>query len=102
MKRLIIGYGNESRNDDGVGWFVVRELSKQDLHGVKLETAHQLEVDMVERLADCDEVIFVDAAVPESHRRWWSEEIEPAYRPRAVAHVVTPFDLLGLCRALYG
>ena len=42
MKTLVIGYGNESRRDDGIGRYVVEQLAKQDLPGVELQTAHQL------------------------------------------------------------
>ena len=102
MKTLVIGYGNDSRNDDGAGWFVVSELAKLDLPGVTLETAHQLEVDFAEVVRDYDQVIFVDAAIPESPEPWWTAEVEPGFRSHAVAHFLTPGDLLGLCRTLYG
>ncbi len=101
-KTLIIGYGNDSRNDDGAGWFVVKELSKLGLPGVTLETAHQLEVDHADVIRDYDEVLFVDAAIPESPEPWWTEEVDPGFRSHAVAHFMTPGDVLGLCRALYG
>ena len=102
MKTLIIGYGNDSRNDDGAGWFVIAELSKLGLPGVTLETAHQLEVDFAEIVRDYDQVIFVDAAIPESPEPWWTQEVEPGFRSHAVAHFMTPGDVLGLCRMLYG
>ena len=102
MKTLVIGYGNDSRNDDGAGWFVIHELAKLDLPGVTLETAHQLEVDFAEVVRDYDRVIFVDAAIPESAEPWWMTEVEPGFRSHAVAHFLTPGDVLGLCRNLYG
>ena len=102
MKTFIIGYGNDSRNDDGAGWFVVSELSKLNLPGVTLETAHQLEVDFAEIVNDYDQVIFVDAAIPESAKPWWTEEVTPGFHSHAVAHFMMPADVLGLCRTLYG
>ena len=102
MKTLIIGYGNDSRNDDGVGWFVVAELAKQNLPGVTLTTAHQLEVDFAETIADYDRVIFVDAAIPESPAAWWTAEVAPGFQSHAVAHFLTPGDVLGLCQTLTG
>ena len=101
-KTLIIGYGNDSRNDDGAGWFVINELSKLNLPDVTLETAHQLEVDFAEIVRDYDQVIFVDAAIPESAEPWWAQDVEPGFRSHAVAHYLTPGDVLGLCRTLYG
>ena len=102
MKTFIIGYGNDSRNDDGAGWYVISELSKLGLPGVTLETAHQLEVDFAEIIRDYDQVIFVDAAIPESLEPWWTAEVEPGFRSHAVAHFLTPGDVLGLCQTLYG
>jgi len=101
MKTIVIGYGNDSRNDDGVGWFVVEQLAKLDLADVTLETAHQLEVEFAETIRNFDRVVFVDAAVPESPRAWCSEEVTPSFQSHAVAHFLTPADVLGLCRTLY-
>jgi hydrogenase maturation protease len=101
MKTLVIGYGNDSRNDDGVGWFVVAELAKLGLPAT-LETAHQLEVDFAEIVRDYDQVIFVDAAIPESPAPWTRADVVPGFQSHAVAHFLTPGDVLGLCRTLYG
>ena len=51
MKTLIIGYGNQSRRDNGVGWFVIEQLAALNLPDVKLETAHQLEVETAETIS---------------------------------------------------
>jgi hydrogenase maturation protease len=102
MKTLVIGYGNDSRNDDGIGWFVVEQLAKRNLPDVTFETAHQLEVDFAETVRDYDRVVFVDAAVPESPEPWTREEVVPCFHSHAVAHILTPGDVLGLCRTLYG
>ena len=102
MKTLIIGYGNDSRNDDGVGWFVITELAKVNLPGVTLATAHQLEVDFAETASHYDRVIFVDAAIPESPKVWWTAEVMPGFASHAVAHYLTPGDVLGLSQTLYG
>ncbi len=102
MKALIIGYGNDSRKDDGIGWFVVAELQKRSWLGVAFETAHQLEVDFAETVRDYDLVVFVDAAIPESSYAWRTEEVVPGFQSHAVAHFMTPGDILGLARTLYG
>jgi len=102
MRTLVIGYGNDSRNDDGIGWFVVAELQKRALPGVTFETAHQLEVDFAETVRDYDLVVFVDAAIPESKSAWWRDEVTPGFQSHAVAHFMSPADILGLCRTLYG
>lgn len=102
MKTLVLGYGNRSRNDDGVGWVVVEELARLGLPEVTLETAHQLEVEMAETLCGFEQVIFVDAAIPESPQPILRTVVEPSFQSHAVAHYLTPADLLALTHTLYG
>jgi hydrogenase maturation protease len=102
MKVLVLGYGNSSRRDDGVGWFVVERLQQAPLPDVELLALHQLEVDQAEVISQFDSVIFVDAAVPQSPRPITETVVEPRFRGHAVAHYLTPEDLLSLSDALYG
>jgi hydrogenase maturation protease len=102
MRTLILGYGNSSRRDDGVGWFVVERLQQAPLPGVELLTSHQLEVDQAEVISGFDNVIFVDAAVPQSPRPITETVVGPKFQSHAVAHYLTPSDLLSLSDTLYG
>ena len=101
MKILILGYGNRSRRDDGVGWFVLEQLAALDLPGVELETAHQLEVEAAETISRYDAVIFVDAAIPEAPEAIQRSVVTPNFQSHAVAHYLTPADVLSLCKTLY-
>ncbi len=101
MKIMVIGYGNVSRNDDGVGWYVIEQLQAHDLRDVELLTAHQLEVDLAETIHEYDAVVFVDAAVPESPHAVTRATVTGEWQSHAVAHFLTPADLLGLCQTLY-
>ena len=102
MKTLIIGYGNRSRRDDGVGWFIIEQLAALELPGVELETGHQLEVEVAETISHCDAVIFVDAAIPEAPEPIHRATVRPRFQSHAVAHYLTPADVLSLCKTLYG
>jgi hydrogenase maturation protease len=102
MKTLVIGYGNGSRCDDAVGRHVVESLASLNLPGVELETAHQLEVELAERLKQFDRVIFVDAATPEAPIAIQVSKVRPDFQSHAVAHYLTPPDVLSLCETLYG
>ncbi len=102
MKTLIIGYGNRSRRDDGIGWFVIEQLATLNLPGVELETGHQLAVEIAETLSQCDAAIFVDAAIPEAGDPICCTAVTPHFQSHAVAHYLTPADLLSLCQSLYG
>ncbi len=102
MKTLVLGYGNRSRTDDGVGWFVLDRLQELGLPNVELHTSHQLDVDHAELISNFDEVIFVDAAVPQSPHPISLTVVQPCFRSHAVAHYLTPSDLLELARTLFG
>jgi hydrogenase maturation protease len=101
MKTLILGYGNQSRRDDGVGWFVLEQLAALKLPGVELETSHQLEVEAAETISRYDTVIFVDAAIPEAPEAIQRSVVTPNFQSHAVAHYLTPADVLSLCKTLY-
>jgi hydrogenase maturation protease len=77
-------------------------LRQHNLPGVTFELAHQLEVDFAETVRDYDRVFFVDAAIPESPAPWQRWDVVPGFQSHAVAHFMTPADILGLCRTLYG
>lgn len=102
MKTLILGYGNRSRMDDGVGWFVLERLQESGLPSVELLTSHQLDVDHAELISGFDEVIFVDAAIPQSPQPITLTVLQPCFCSHAVAHYLTPGDLLALAQTLFG
>ena len=102
MRTLILGYGNRSRTDDGVGWFVVERLEKLALPDIELLTSHQLDVDHAELISSFDDVIFVDAAIPQSPESIARTVVQPCFRSHAVAHYLTPSDLLELAQTLFG
>jgi hydrogenase maturation protease len=99
-KILVLGYGNQSRADDGVGPAVLAGLEGQHL-GVDLVTCHQLEVDHAEAIGAYDLVIFVDAAIPEAPVRINRCMVKPDLRSHAVAHYLAPSDVLALSKSLY-
>jgi hydrogenase maturation protease len=102
MKTLVLGYGNRSRTDDGVGWFVLERLQELALPNAELQTSHQLDVDHAELVSGFDEVIFVDAAVPQSPHLIALTVVQPCFQSHAVAHYLTPSDLLALAQTLFG
>lgn len=102
MKTLVIGYGNPSRRDDGVGRWVVEAVTALGLPDVDCHSAHQLEVELAATLPAYDAAVFVDAASPESSCLVECRAVEPAFHSHAAAHYLRPADVLALCRLLYG
>jgi hydrogenase maturation protease len=102
MRTVVLGYGNRSRTDDGVGWFVVDRLQELALPDVELSTSHQLEVDHAELISRFDAVVFVDAAIPQSPVPITRSVVTPHLQGHAVAHYLTPGDVLELALTLFG
>jgi hydrogenase maturation protease len=117
VRSLIIGYGNPSRRDDGVGLAVVNglraRLGKAPLEigddgynelGGAVDTLflQQLMPELAETLAGYDRVWFVDAhvgIVPELVRR---VTLHPNDDPALVSHHFKPEALLLLADQFYG
>jgi hydrogenase maturation protease len=118
MRILVIGYGNPSRRDDGVGLAVVNNLRQRlglraldettdgfDDLGQPLDTLflQQLTPELVETLAAYQHVVFVDAHLnttdPELVRH---TSLGPNQDPALVSHHFRPGRLLALAQTLYG
>lgn len=104
MKRvLVIGYGNSLRSDDCVGLYAVRELGKSmKLANVELIEAPQLQLEMAEKLAQVDLVVFLDAATDGISGEINYERVLPHAPTGALSHSIDPATLLGAAKQLYG
>lgn len=60
--RLIIGYGNPLRGEDGFGVDVIKELEECCPEATRLLQVHTLTPELVLEMQEVDEVVFVDAA----------------------------------------
>jgi hydrogenase maturation protease len=58
----IIGVGNESRRDDGIGVLVARSLKQQSIPGVKVEVQEGDGASLMEAWKDESHVIVIDCA----------------------------------------
>ena len=102
MKRmLIIGYGNPSRRDDGVGHYVIERLERLAVSGVDTLALHQLGPELAGTLKDYDLVIFADAHSGEYREEVRVASVEAVYRPSAFTHLMSPSSLLTLTKSLY-
>jgi hydrogenase maturation protease len=97
--RLVLGYGNELRRDDGIGPRIAREVlawGRADVEGLCL---HQLVPELASRLAEVEEVIFVDACLGIDDVV--IESIVPQ-RNQSPGHRSDPPSLLGLAQMIHG
>ena len=98
---LLIGYGNSTRMDDGVGWYIADRIEEKLNNLVEVMKADQLAVEMVDDIKDRDLVIFVDAHVSEVDDWIRSEEVKPDPKPGLITHIIKPSNLLAFCENLY-
>ncbi len=98
---LLIGYGNPTRMDDGVGWYIADKIKENFSNLVDVIKAHQLTVEMVDDIKDRDFVIFVDAHISNENDWVRSEEIKPDSSLGMITHVIKPSNLLAFCKNLY-
>lgn len=99
----IIGYGNRSRRDDGVGVFVAERLRGMLCQGTRILALHQLDPVVLEEVRDSDLVVFVDATGEKlgSGMQW--NRVRPEGSGFAhTTHHFKPSLLLGLLSSLYG
>jgi hydrogenase maturation protease len=106
--RLVIGYGNPLRADDGLGWVVAQRL-RTDLAGdlslgdVVVVAEHQLTPELAEPISRARFVIFVDAREGEHPGPVDCRVVVPAGDGSlAFSHNVDPPSLLQMARLLYG
>ncbi|MCG2769889.1 MAG: hydrogenase maturation protease [Anaerolineae bacterium] len=115
---LVIGYGNYSRKDDGVGFCVASRLRERtgriplDPESDGLDDlgasphvicVHQLTPELAELLAEHDVVVFVDAHMGEVYPepiRIVGVEAKPSVG--FVSHVISPGTIIAMAGILYG
>jgi hydrogenase maturation protease len=98
---LIIGYGNELRGDDGVGPRLARIVTAWNRPDVRALAVHQLTPELAAKMADVEQVVFVDAAA-ELDGPVCLRPIRAEAEPTGLGHVGTPGWLLGLAAQVFG
>lgn len=100
-KTLIIGIGNNTRKDDGLGWCFLEKLEDEGYNPDNLLCKYQLMVEDAEIIAGYNTVIFVDACKEKLKEGFLIEEIFPAEQVAFSTHAVPPNQILNLCKTIY-
>lgn len=98
---LIIGIGNNTRQDDGLGWDFLSLLENKGFNPENLVYKYQLMVEDAEMITEYEKVFFIDACKTELAKGF---AIEPLYAAKQVAfstHEVPPNQILNLCETIY-
>jgi len=99
---LIIGIGNSSRGDDGLGWAFLDSISRMQPAPGQLEYRYQLVVEDAELLTRYPRVLFVDACENHLPDGFSLEPCRPDPVAEIYTHQQTPGAVLFLCQELYG
>jgi hydrogenase maturation protease len=105
IRVLVIGYGNPHRQDDRVGHEIAGEIetwaAEQNIDGIRVITAYQLDLDMVEDAVNAETVIFIDAHTPDFSEDISFNEVTPGNSAGFTTHAFTAGDIISLCGSLY-
>jgi len=99
---LIIGIGNNTRQDDGLGWNFLELLENEKFNADNLLQKYQLMVEDAELISAYKTVIFVDACKTELNGGFSFERLYPAEEVSFSTHSVPPNQILNLCKTIYG
>lgn len=100
-QRLVIGYGNTLRRDDGVGVKAAEAIDALNLPGIKVLTRQQLVPELAMPISEVDEVIFVDADLT-AKSKVALKPVEPSDSTQIMAHAANPSALVALAGRVFG
>jgi hydrogenase maturation protease len=99
---LVIGYGNDLRNDDGVGQAIAKTIAKQNRLDVRSLSLCQLTPELAADIAIAELVIFVDAYPASPTQGLQTHSLEPLSSGTFRSHSSDPQGLLTLARTVFG
>lgn len=99
-KVLLIGFGNPSRLDDGIGPKLADAVEKLHLPNLFVDSNYQLTVEDASNVADYDYVILADASV-NAKEPFEFYKLEPKLTVEFSTHSVEPASVIGLAHKLF-
>jgi hydrogenase maturation protease len=99
-KALVIGIGNNGRQDDGLGWAFLDFLDSKTTD-FDLEYRYQLQIEDAELICSYDRVIFVDATKEQIANGFYFKACLPDEKYNFSTHALTPETIVYLTKALY-
>lgn len=100
---LVIGYGNTLRCDDGLGWRVANQISREmSAPGVQILALQELTAEIADVTRYAEKVLFVDAAHEGEPGELRCVRVAPSDSPVRYSHHLSPAVVLKLTEELYG
>ena len=98
---LIVGIGNNTREDDGLGWNFLDLLKTKGFKEEQLVYKYQLMVEDAELISHYKKVFFVDACKSDLQHGFSIEKLAPSNQVAFSTHSVPPNQILNLCETIY-
>jgi hydrogenase maturation protease len=102
---LVYGYGNPGRQDDGLGYEMVKKIdqwiSDGNIQGISLDSNYQLNIEDAEIISRYDLVVFVDAST-EDIEAFIMTEVTGEKDVAFTTHAASPGYIVKLCHDLFG
>jgi len=102
---LIYGYGNPGREDDGLGFALVKSLEewteKVGISGIEFDSNYQLNIEDAEAISGKDIVVFADAST-EDIQDFLFTEVTGEKDVSFTTHAASPGYIVKLCKELFG
>ncbi len=98
---LFIGIGNNTRQDDGLGWCFLDLLEKEGFNTNNLIYKYQLMVEDADLISNYDTVFFIDASRNNLKQGFSISELTPSKKVNFSTHAVPPNQILYLCETVY-
>lgn len=114
---LIIGYGNADRQDDGVGWHVLKNLAEKigctipEDPGAPIEVGNeqvdllyilQIFPELAETISHYERICFVDAHTADIKAEIAWNELSAQYERSPLTHHMSPKTVLSITATIYG
>jgi hydrogenase maturation protease len=102
-RTLIIGIGNPLRSDDGLGWAVAEQISRDANADYDIHAVHQLTPELAQWLGAASHVVIIDASREGEPGEVRIRPLSSSAQPGAVGtHSTTPEELAALTTGVYG
>lgn len=100
---LLIGIGNISRGDDGIGWLFADEMELYFGQSVTVQKEFQLVVEDALMITEYDTVIFVDASENKLENGFEFRKVEAPHviKTEFTSHAQTPENIIFLASDLF-
>ncbi len=99
-KVIILGIGNNGRQDDGLGWMFLDFLEEQNTT-IDIEYRYQLQIEDADLISNYDKVIFVDATKEDTDNGFYLKPCLPSEEYSFSTHALNPETIMYLAKKLY-